>query len=498
MAAPDKPKRTVARVPRGFRDLPAEDVVARRRMIEKVCRVYEQYGFQPLETPAVEYVDCLGKFLPEADQPDAGVFSWKYDDDEWVALRYDLTAPLARYVAENFQELGTPFRRYQTGPVWRMEKPAPGRFREFTQLDIDIVGAGSMLADAEVACVLADAIEALGIPRGSYVVKMNDRKLLDGLLEKLGCDQTKKLRVLRSLDKLDRVGVAGVRDLLGPGRKDPSGDVMEGAGLTTEQIDRALAFLAAPEAERGQFLEAMAGLVSGTKDGDAGVAEMREIDAILTERGVGVDRVIFSPTIVRGLAYYTGPVLEVNLTFPVQGDDGERTEFGSVAGGGRYDGLVGRFMGQPVPATGASIGVDRLLTALKALKKLPARAGSCPVLVTAIEVKKYRKEYQALAAEIRASGLATELYVGGGGVDKQFKYADKRGFTVAVVAGGNELAKNEVSIKDLRQGQEASAGITDRAAWLKDLPGQVTVPRERMLETIRSFLARYETPAPQA
>lgn len=485
-----KPRRTVARVPRGFRDLPPEDVATRRRMIDTVCRVYERYGFTPLETPAVEYLDCLGKFLPEADQPDGGVFAWRYDDDEWVALRYDLTAPLSRYVAENFQELGTPFRRYQVGQVWRQEKPGPGRFREFTQLDIDVVGAGSMLADAEVACVIAEAMEALGIPRGSYEVRMNDRKVLNGLLEKIGCTPERTVKVLRSLDKIDRVGAEGVRDLLGPGRVDPSGDKMEGAGLEPAQIDMLLAFLAAPDDRQG-YLRAVHELVTGTKEGEAGLAEMTELDAILTERGVGDDRVRFSASIVRGLAYYTGPVLEVVLTFPVEGEGGQTQPFGSVAGGGRYDGLVGRFLGQQVPSTGASIGVDRLLAALKALKKLPSRPGRCPVLVTTIEAQ-HRAEYQRMAAELRDAGLDVELYVGSGGVAKQFKYADRRGFTVAVVAGGNELGKGEVSVKDLRQGQEQSQDIgADRAEWLKTLPGQVTVARGELSDTVKAFLARY-------
>lgn len=487
--ASNKPPRTQPRVPKGFRDLTAEDVVARRRMIERVCQVYEAYGFQPLETPAIEYLDVLGKYLPEADQPDGGVFSWRYDDDEWVALRYDLTAPLSRYVAQNFQELGTPFRRYQTGPVWRQEKPGPGRFREFTQLDIDIVGAGSVLADAEVACVIADALEALGVPRGSYQVRMNHRKVLDGLLERAQVPPERQVRVLRALDKLDRVGPEGVRDLLGPGRTDPSGDVMEGAGLEPAQADVLLELLGAPEGARAGYLEVVRRLVADTPAGQAGLADMEELDRILDERGVGTDRVVFSASIVRGLAYYTGPVVEVALTFEVEGEAG-RQPFGSVAGGGRYDGLVGRFLGQQVPATGASIGVDRLLAALKALGKLPERAGRCPVLVTTIDAG-LRREYQAWAAELRAAGIPTELYVGSGGVAKQFKYADRRGFTVAVVAGGDEHAKGEVSVKDLRQGQELSRGITDRSAWLADLPGQVSVPRADLVATVRQFLDRY-------
>ena len=493
MAGKDKPRRTVPRLARGFRDLDPEDVVARRTMIERVRAVYERYGFLPLETPAVEYVDVLGKFLPESATPEGGIFSWKYDDDEWVALRYDLTAPLSRYVAKNFQELGLPFRRWQTGQVWRLEKPEPGRYREFTQLDIDIVGAAGVMADAEVAAVMSEAMEALGIPAGSYQVRMNHRKVLNGLLERAGCAPDQAGTVLRALDKLDRLGPGGVRDLLGPGRTDPSGDFTPGAGLSPERIDQLMAFLEAPAADRGAYLRAVAALVTGSKVGEEGLAEMTELDQILRERGLDEGRVVFSPSIVRGLAYYTGPVLEIALTFDVAGEDGQRTEFGSVAGGGRYDDLVGRFMGQPVPATGASIGVDRLLTALKALGQLRLERSPCPVLVTTLDAR-FRADYQRMASELRAAGIATELYVGSGGVAKQFRYADKRRFTVVVIAGGDEMEKGEVALKDLRLGEELSKKAEfqqDRAAWLESLPGQLSVPRGELVAQVEGLLARY-------
>ncbi|MGE0713127.1 MAG: histidine--tRNA ligase [Planctomycetota bacterium] len=489
-----KVKRPVPRVPRGFRDLEPADLVERRRMIETVSRVYERYGFTPLETPAVEYVDVLGKFLPEAETPAGGIFAWEYDDGEWVALRYDLTAPLSRYVAKNFQELGMPFRRYQAGSVWRLEKPEPGRYREFTQLDIDIVGAGSVLADAEVVCVLADAMEALGIPRGSYQVRLNDRKVLNGLLARARVPEERAGVVLRALDKLDRLGPEGVRLLLGPGRKDETGDFTPGAGLDDDQIEALVAFNTASSGacERAGYLAACRELVAGTPAGDEGLAEMQELDEILTERGVGADRVAFDASIVRGLGYYTGPVMEVVLTFEVEQEDGVRTRFGSVAGGGRYDDLVSRFTGQKVPATGASIGVDRLLTALKALGQVEPRAGTCPVLVTTIE-KQYRGLYQGWADRLRAAGIPTELYVGTGGVAKQFKYADRRRFSAVVVAGGDEVAAGQVSIKDLRLGEELSreSTVTDRKAWLEQLPGQVTVPQSALVETVREVLGRY-------
>ena len=489
----DKPRRTVPRLARGFRDLDPEDVVARRTMIERVRAVYERYGFLPLETPAVEYVDVLGKFLPEAETPDGGIFAFKYDDEEWVALRYDLTAPLSRYVAKNFQELGLPFRRWQTGSVWRLEKPEPGRYREFTQLDIDIVGAASVLADAEIAAVMSEAMEALGIASGDYQVRLNHRKVLNGLLERIGCASEQQLRVLRALDKLDRLGPGGVRELLGPGRTDPSGDFTPGAGLGPDKIEPLMAFLQAPAADRGAYLRAVEELVRGSAAGEAGLAEMAELDQILRERGLDERRVVFSPSIVRGLAYYTGPVLEIALTFDVTDASGQRTEFGSVAGGGRYDDLVGRFMGQPVPATGASIGVDRLLTALKALGRNRLERSPCPVLVTTIDAR-FRGEYQRMAAELRAAGIAAELYVGSGGIPKQFKYADKRRFTVAVIAGGDEMEKGEISLKDLRLGEELSKKsefAQDRAAWLESLPGQLSVPRAELVSKVQELLDRY-------
>ena len=485
-----KPKRPVPRVAKGFRDQSPGTLVERRNMIETVSRVYERYGFTPLETPAIEYVDVLGKFLPESEEPDGGIFTWKYDDDEWVALRYDLTAPLSRYVAKNFQELGVPFRRYQVGQVWRLEKPEPGRFREFTQLDIDIVGAGSVLADAEIVTVLSEAMEALGIERGSYEVRLNDRKVLNGLLEVAGVSEDQVATVLRALDKLDRLGEAGVRLLLGGGRKDEeSGDFTKGAGLKDEQIEVLIKFVLTPAEGRTAYLRIAGELLGESKVGQEGLAEMRELDEILSERGIEGDRVVFDPGVVRGLAYYTGPVVEVVLTYPVP--EGQKP-FGSVAGGGRYDDLVSRFTGQKVPATGASIGVDRLLDSLKRLGKVEDRAGMCPVLIAMVE-KQYRATYQRWADQLREAGIPTELYVGSGGLAKQFKYADRRQFTAVVVAGGNEIAEDQVSVKDLRLGQELSAdtAVSDRRAWLEALPGQVTVAESELVATVQGVLERY-------
>ncbi|MBI4718480.1 MAG: histidine--tRNA ligase [Planctomycetes bacterium] len=494
MAKGEKGQRTVARRLKGFRDIAAGEMLARERMVTRIRTVYESYGFVPLETPALEYVDALGKFLPDADRPDGGIFAFRDEEEEWIALRYDLTAPLSRYVAMN-RELPLPFRRYQVGPVYRMEKPGPGRFREFYQFDFDSVGTASMLADAESCMVMCDTLEALGIAAGQYAIRVNNRKVLNGVLERLGGGSAPPadvaLNVLRCVDKLDRVGLEGVRLLLGPGRRDESGDFTRGVGLAAAQIEVVLSYLSLAAGSRSGVCDELERLVAGSAAGAEGVAELREIDAALTAAGYGDDRVAFDPTVVRGLAYYTGPVFEGVLTFDVRDEDGTVRQFGSVFGGGRYDDLVERFTGQKMPATGASIGVDRLLAALRTLEGVDTAAATAPVLVTRLDPK-LTAEYLRLAAELRAAGLNTELYVGKQGIGKQFKYASDTGKTVALIIGEDELKAGQVSAKDLRLGSELAGNIgADRKKWLEDQPAQFTVPRSGVVEAVEAVLARY-------
>lgn len=481
---------------KGFRDIPSEDVLARDRMIARIKEVYQRYGFVPLETPALEYVDVLGKFLPEADEPDGGIFAFRDEDEEWIALRYDLTAPLSRYVAMNLQELPLPFRRYQVGPVYRVEKPGPDRFREFYQFDFDSVGTASMLADAECCMVMADTLEALGIARGDYIIRLNNRKVLNGVLERVAAagDAPSKasVNILRTIDKLDRVGLEGVKELLGPGRRDRSGDFKDGVGLVPEQIDVVLAYLDIRADARGDVCSKLESVVADSETGREGVGELREIDEALAGAGYGEDRVVIDPTVVRGLAYYTGPVFEGVLTFDVVDADGVTRQFGSVFGGGRYDDLIERFTGQKIAATGASMGVDRLLAALRTLGKIDATATTAPVLVTRLD-RSLTVEYQRLAVELRSGGINTELYVGKQGIGKQFKYASGSGKIVCVVMGSDELQGGEVSIKDLRLGQELSKDIgADRKKWLEEQPAQFSVPRDELVQSVRKVLARYE------
>jgi histidyl-tRNA synthetase len=493
----DRTSRPKARLPRGLRDRTARDIAAERRMLETIRRVYESYGFEPLETPALEYTDALGKFLPDLDRPNEGVFSLKDDDGQWLSLRYDLTAPLARYVAENFQTLPKPFRRYQLGSVWRNEKPGPGRYREFTQFDADTVGSASPAADAELLMMVCDALEALGLSRGEYVVKINSRKLLDGVLEAANVDPSKRGTVLRAIDKFDRLGLAALVQLLGPGRKDDSGDFTKGAGLSDSAITAIINFTgwgerdtgsasseASNELSLGNFENYLAAY-GGSTAAPAAIGELRALNGILAGCGYREDRVLIDPSVIRGLEYYTGSVFEAQLTFPVTNEAGADVVFGSVAGGGRYDDLVARFTGQRVPATGISIGVSRLLTALTA-RGLSAEAEP---LVVVLAMDDPARSF-ALARELRENGIRAEAYVGTRKFGEQLKYADKRGAAIAVIEGADERAKSEVTLKDLALGAELAKSIETRAEWVKERRAQISVLRADLVGSVRQMLDR--------
>lgn len=485
----DKRNRPAARLPAGFRDSMGGAVLERQAMVEKILGVYRLYGFAPLETPVIEYLDALGKFLPDEDAPDEGVFALRDDDDQWLALRYDLTAPLARAVAQYGTELPTPYRRYQFGPVWRREKPGPSSFRQFYQCDFDTVGAGSMAVDAEACALLSESLEALGLGHGEYLIRVNNRKILTSLLTQSGVeDATQQLGVLRAVDKLDRLGLAGVTALLGEGRRDPSGDFTRGAELSPAQIDVVLAYLQVGQQERDVVLERLGEFVGTDEEGRVGLGELQEIHELLESMQLGSDRVIFDTAIVRGLGYYTGPVFEATLTFEVSDDRGRKVQVGTVAAGGRYDDLVKRFTGQDVPACGASVGVDRLLTALQLRRGSPATLDG-PVLVT-VMVRERMGDYQSMVNDLRAAGIPAELYLGGSGFKAQMRYADRRGCPVAVIAGGNEFDAGEVTVKDLVLGSELAKEISDRADWTSGQVAQETVGRDRLIEAVRAILGR--------
>ncbi|WP_295511209.1 histidine--tRNA ligase [uncultured Sulfitobacter sp.] len=542
MAKPKKTPRPKAETPKGFRDYFGAEVTQRAEMLRKIAGVYHRYGFDALESSGVETVEALGKFLPDVDRPNEGVFAWQEDADadkpgDWLALRYDLTAPLARVYAQHRNDLPTPYRRYAMGPVWRNEKPGPGRFRQFYQCDADTVGAPSVAADAEICAMLADCLEEVGIERGDYIVRVNNRKVLNGVMEVAGVldpsdpDKFASERgiVLRAIDKLDRLGLDGVRALLGAGRKDDSGDFTDGAGLTDAQADIIMRFVSAnDEVDRrillgrqnesgedgtGSFVlpsefnfpreleekvqiasaharnklvvDYLAEIVENSHTGKEGVAELATIYELVESQGYLADRIRIDPSVVRGLGYYTGPVFEAELTFEIKDDKGRVRNFGSVAGGGRYDDLVKRFTGQEVPATGVSIGVDRLLAALHAKGRLTSDTVG-PVVVTVMD-KARMADYQAMVAELRQAGIRAEVYLGNPkNFGNQLKYADRRGSPVAVIAGGDEFDSGMIQIKDLILGAKIAENAT-LEEW-KDRPSQYEVPRADLVAKVREIL----------
>ncbi len=490
----EKIRRPQAQTPKGFRDYFGAEVTERKAMLDKIAGVYHLYGFDPLETSAVETVEALGKFLPDVDRPNEGVFAWQDEDADWLALRYDLTAPLARVAAQYRNDLPSPYRRYAMGPVWRNEKPGPGRFRQFYQCDADTVGTASVAADAEICAMLSDALEIVGIPRGDYVVKVNNRKVLNGVMEVAGVldpnDPTKfeaeRGIVLRAIDKIDRLGDEGVRALLGEGRKDESGDFTKGAGLSAEQAEVVMGFTTARRDTGAATVARLRELVGGSTLGAEGVAELETIAELLDRQGYGPDRILLDPGVVRGLGYYTGPVFEAELTFEILDEKGRKRQFGSVAGGGRYDGLVKRFTGQDVPATGVSIGVDRLLAALRAKGRGMADTTG-PVVVTVMD-RERMADYMAMVGELRQAGIRAELYLGNPkNFGNQLKYADKRQSPVAVIQGGNEAEKGSVILKDLILGAKIAAGAS-LEEW-KSRPAQVEISRADLVAEVRKMLS---------
>ena len=486
MAKDKKSPRPRAQTPKGFRDYFGTEVTERAEMLRAIAGVYYRYGFEALESSGVETVEALGKFLPDVDRPNEGVFAWQDEDEGWMALRYDLTAPLARVYAQHRNELPLPYRRYAMGPVWRNEKPGPGRFRQFYQCDADTVGAATVAADAEICAMLSDTLEAVGIPRGDYLVRVNNRKVLNGVLECMGLsDDGQRDAVLRTIDKFDKVGEAGVRALLGKGRLDASGAYIDGVGLSDDQAGPVVAFLTSKGADAASTVANLRAAIGASKIGAEGVDELEEIGGLLSAQGYGPDRIEIDPSVVRGLGYYTGPVFEAELTFEILDEKGRKRQFGSVAGGGRYDDLVKRFTGQAVPATGVSIGVDRLLAALREKGRIGGTVQG-PVVVTVMD-RDRMADYQAMVAELRTAGIRAEVYLGNPkNFGNQLKYADKRNSPVAVIEGGEEKARGVVQIKDLILGAQIaeSASLEE---W-KERPSQYEVARGDLVAKVREIL----------
>ena len=518
----DKTRGIVPRKIKGFRDIDPDLNQLKRMIIENASKVYRLYGFEHWDTPAIEYADNLGKYMPDSDTIDQGVYSFRNPEiepvlmsngkplrdkdnrvvmeNQFLSLRYDLTAPLARMYAEKTFEISKRgqltannaplFRRFQFGPVYRYEtKLDPGRFREFWQLDFDTVGTKDVSADAEVCMILSDALEAIGLKRNSYVVKVNNRKVLKGLLQQLGIKtEEEEQNILRIIDKYDKIGLYGVKAELGNGRKDESGAVIEGLELDQSIIDGIDAFLEKFQegASRSTILSKLENQLQDTEMGTEGIQELNKINDILTRLGYAEDRVIFDPTLVRGMAYYTGPIFEVESKQFYLDEKGRERRVGSICGGGRYDGLVEKLNGAAIPATGASIGVDRLAELLVKTNQVPEKVIG-PVFIVVFD-EELMPEYQKIASELRENDIEAEVYYGSArGMKKQFKYADDRNAPLAIMLGSDEMEKGVVSVKDLIMGR-AGSDIKDKDEWRAKV--QSEVKREDLVEFIQNKLKK--------
>ena len=465
-----------ARLSRGLRDLFPEEMIPRQRMLDTIRGVYESYGFSPLETPAVEYLDVLsGSAGEEAQQ---SMFRVTNPEEESLGLRFDLTVPLSRVVSQYGQQIDFPFRRYQVSPVWRADKPAPGRFRQFTQFDMDSVGAPSEIADVEIMAAMCDTLEALQV--GPYRVRFSSRKILNLLLAYAGVSPDQGVHVFRVLDKLDKIGLSKVKLELSVGYTDESGAPIAGLGLSAGQIDKIETFLAIAGQTRAEALGKVRELFADVEGAEAELDVIETISNHLEALGYGSDRVMLDVSIARGLAYYTGPVFEANLL--------DAPEIGTVFAGGRYDDLVTRFGGQPIPATGASIGVDRLLAALVRLKRVSQPKTTTQVLVTAMDAG-LMSEYLAIAFELRRAGIRTEIHVGRPKkLGKQLQRADRLQIPYVVIMGGDEAAQGVVTLKQMEVGREEAESVGSHEEWKAARFGQQEVPRGELVATLQRLL----------
>ena len=487
-----KSKRPIPKPPRGFRDYMMDEAIFRNDIIRKISSIYELYGFDFLETPAVENVDALGEFLPDDDRPNNGIFSW-IDNDTWLALRYDHTAPLARFYAQNKAILPNPYRRYSFGPVWRNEKPGPDRFRQFYQIDADTVGSSQVSSDAEMCMMLCEALENIGINFSEYKFRINNRKILSGVIESAGITSDKGdtvddelfLKICRTVDKMDRLGIIGIKSLLGAGREDESGDFTPGLNLSSTQIDFFEAFLSKKDTWEDFFGE-MRKILKGSFIGNEGLDELERMFSIFVASGYSDSIFSLDPTVVRGLGYYTGPVYEVELNRRLIDRNGKEYTFGSISGGGRYDGLVKRFTGQSIPAVGISIGLDRLIAALNIEKRIDNSADG-PIIVTVMDKERY-KDYHEIVNILRNNGLRSEIFMGNPkDLGRQLKYADQRKSPFAIIQGSIEAERGTVQVKDLKLGSKFSETIDSNERW-KEHPSQFEVKLKDLVSKLKERL----------
>lgn len=476
-----KKRLVVPQTLKGFRDLLPSEMIARNSVVEKIREVYEKYGFVPLDTPVLEYLATL--VGTGGEETNKQLFRLESPEREPIAMRFDLTVPFARLLAQYPDQLTLPFRRYHIGPVFRADKPGPGRFRQFVQFDIDAAGSDSVAVDAEIVAAMAEVMRTLGLAPGEFEIRFNDRKLVDALLIGSGIgDREIQKHVLRVIDKLLKVGIENVRKELGEGRIDESGDPIKGVGLSGSVIEKVLTFISVKGSTREATLNALAPSLSKSKVSDDAIREMSVLNEALSCLGVQESDAIFDPSLMRGLDYYTGPVFEAYLPAAPQ--------FGSVMGGGRFDQLVARFMDDGIPATGASIGLDRFIAALVHVGKIKMAPTTTKVLVMAVAGTP-TNELLKIVTDLRAAGIACEAFLGDAkaGLRDQMAIANARQIPIAIILGDDELKAGNVSVKDLRVGMESRAGIQNREEYRKaGKAGQLTVPRGSFVTTVKQML----------
>jgi len=446
-----KPDRITPRTLKGFRDYLPAAMIPREGLVDVARRVYRSYGFSPIDTPALEYLEILaGKGGEETDKQ---LYKFQDHGGRWVGLRFDLTVPLARFAAQHINELGTPLKRYHIAVVWRGENTQRGRYREFMQCDFDTIGTRSVVADVETALVIHDLFRAIGFE--AFSIRLNNRQVLTGLLERLELAD-RAVPVLRALDKLAKLGPEPVAD-----------EMKTTAGATDAQAEEILR-LAAIEGTNDEVLGRLEPLVAGSPSGPSGVTRLAEILSALRAAGVPADRVKLDVAIARGLDYYTGTVFETFLD--------ALPDIGSVCSGGRYDNLAGLYTSQELPGVGASLGLDRLLAAMEELGMIEKVATPAPVFIAFFDRDRL-DDYLRLAAALRSTGLGIELYPDAKKLGQQLRYADRRGHRVALIAGTDEFSAGVVQVKDL------ATGKMQDVAWTGEDPGP-------LLEVIRQILAQ--------
>lgn len=461
---------------KGFRDYSPSEQIARDEMISKIKSSCELMGFLPLQTPSLEFADTLlGSHYNEDSLKE--LFGFVGPDDVEMALRYEFTLSLARFVASN-PTLPLPFRRYQYGNVWRVDKPGPGRYREFMQFDIDIVGTENLLADSEIIAAMVSTFDNLGVE--NYKVRFSNRKILNGLIQFAGIPSEQGPNVMRVIDKLDKQGREAVILELGKGRVDKSGDKIEGLNLESNQISKMEEFFEIALDKAADSVDKIKKLLRDQEISQDGFKELEEIQTYLKLMNIDTGKTEIDLTIVRGLGYYTGPVFETTLT--------DLPEIGSVFSGGRYDNLVDRFLGRSIPAVGSSVGVDRLLAALIELKAIDMKRSISKVLVTVMDNEKL-PEYLEILNSLRTAGIPSEIYSGASkNITKQMKYGDKVGIPLAIIIGSDEFKENKVTIKNLDAGKLKATETANREEWLKAEDVQETISRDGLIDYIKKHL----------